>query len=226
MGFIYLFTNLTNNKKYVGQTINDDNSRYKNHIQSVKNEEANDAQSPLHRAIRKYGIDNFSYKILASNIDDVEILNQLEIYYIKELGTLVPNGYNIDLGGRNCSHPKAEETKYKLTWGQAKLTEQEIQELRIAYANKESPKKIYDEKYKDRLHYNAFLNVWSGRRYSHVYPELLEKGRHTKLTQERADRIREIYKTTKISYAKLATQFGVSKSTIADIIANRTWKSQ
>jgi hypothetical protein len=53
--------------------------------------------------------------------------------------------------------------------------------LRIAYKNGESPSKIYKEKYSERLHYNSFLNIWSGRRYKNIMPDYIEKGRHTKM---------------------------------------------
>lgn len=224
MGIIYCFTNLINNKKYVGQSIRNDNTRYNNHICSCKYESNSEYNSPLHRAIRKYGLENFKYEILAKDIEDINLLNNLEIYYIQKLNSLIPNGYNIESGGKNCSKPKSLEQKEKLTWAQAKLTEEEIIELRKAYMNKESPKKIYDEKYKNRLHYNSFLNIWSGRRYQNIMPEVLEKGRHTKMTQEKADEIRKIYSEEKISYQKLADRFNISKSTVADIIHNRTWK--
>lgn len=62
------------------------------------------------------------------------------------------------------------------------MTEEEIVELRIAYKEKKSPTQIYNEKYKDRLHYAAFLNIWSGRRYANIMPECLEVGRHTKMS--------------------------------------------
>ena len=200
MGIIYCFTNLINNKKYVGQSINDDGSRYKNHKHAYKSEKNCEYDSPLHRAMRKYGFENFSYEILAKDIDNISILNELESYYIQEYNSLIPNGYNIEPGGKNAPKPKTQEQKVKLTWGQAELTEEEIIELRQAYANKESPKLIYDAKYKDRLHYNAFLNIWSGRRYKNIMPEVIETGRHTKLTQEIADEIRKIYREEKISY--------------------------
>jgi DNA invertase Pin-like site-specific DNA recombinase len=45
------------------------------------------------------------------------------------------------------------------------------------------------------------------------------------MTQEKANEIRQIYQNEKISYQKLADKFGVSKSTVADIISNRTWKN-
>lgn len=225
MGIIYAFTNLKNNKKYIGQSINDDNSRYNNHMCAIKYEHNNEYDSPLHRAIRKYGLDNFKYEILVKDIDDIDTLNSLEIYYIQKFNSLIPNGYNIETGGKNCSKPKDSEWRKKLTWSQAKLTEEEIISLRYAYANRESPSKIYNEKYKDRLHYQSFLNIWSGRRYGNIMPELLNKGRHTKMTQEKANQVREIYNNEKISYTKLAEKFNVSKSTIADIISNRTWKN-
>lgn len=223
MGMIYCFTNLINNKKYVGQTINSNNDRYKNHKSSYQNENSNEYDSILHRAFRKYGFENFSYEILIDDIEDIELLNELETYYIKKFNSLVPNGYNIEEGGKNCKKPKTQEQKTKLTWGQAKLTEEEIIELRIAYKEGKSPKQIYDEKYKDRLHYNSFLNIWSGRRYKNIMPEYIEKGRHTKLTKEKVDEIRKKYKEENTSYQKLAEEFNCSKSTIADIIKERTW---
>ena len=142
-------------------------------MSSVKYEHNSEYNSPLHRAIRKYGLENFNYEILVKDISDIEMLNELEIYYIQKFNSQVPNGYNIEKGGKNCSKPKTQEQKVKLTWAQAKLTEEEIIELRYAYANNESPSKIYNEKYKDRLHYNSFLNIWSGRRYGNILPELL-----------------------------------------------------
>lgn len=61
MGLIYSFTNTINNKKYIGQTINSTKERYYNHKSAYKNEKSCDYNSPLHRAFRKYGFDNFEY---------------------------------------------------------------------------------------------------------------------------------------------------------------------
>ena len=36
MGQIYCFTNKINNKKYIGQTISDDNGRYNRHLYSAR----------------------------------------------------------------------------------------------------------------------------------------------------------------------------------------------
>ena len=55
-------------------------------------------------------------------------------------------------------------------------------------------------------------------------PEVFEKGRHTKLTVDMVKKIRKDKETLNLSYQKLADKYGISKSTIADIINYRTWK--
>lgn len=137
----------------------------------------------------------------------------------------MPNGYNITEGGKNCSVPKTLEQCKKLIWDQAKLAEEEVIELRKAYRDGESPTKIYNKKYKDKLHYNAFLNIWVGARYGLIMPEVFETGRHTKLTAEEAKQIRADREQLNLSYQKLAEKYNVSKGTIADIIKHRAWKN-
>lgn len=223
MGIIYCFTNKINNKKYIGQTINP-NQRYNAHKSNYQNSNNQEYNSLLHKAFRKYGFENFDYEILSKDIDDIELLNQLEIFYIKKFNTKAPNGYNVESGGKNAPKPKTLEHKKKEIWSQAKLTEEEVIELRKAYKAKKSPTEIYNKKYKDRLHYNSFLNIWSGRRYGLIMPEVFEKGRHTKLTADIVKKIRKDKETLNLSYQKLADKYGISKSTIADIINYRTWK--
>lgn len=57
-------------------------------------------------------------------------------------------------------------------------------------------------------------------------PDLLEKGRHTKLNWDIVNSIREDREKEKMSYNELAEKYNISKSTIADIIKQRTWKVQ
>lgn len=223
MGIIYCFTNKINNKKYIGQTINP-NQRYNAHKSNYQNSNNQEYNSLLHKAFRKYGFENFDYEILSKDIDDIELLNQLEIFYIKKFNTKAPNGYNVESGGKNAPKPKTLEHKKKEIWSQAKLTEEEVIELRKAYKAKKSPTEIYNKKYKDRLHYNSFLNIWSGRRYGLIMPEVFEKGRHTKLTADIVKKIRKDKEILNLSYQKLADKYGISKSTVADIINYRTWK--
>lgn len=222
-GIIYCYTNLANGKKYIGQTINPD-LRKKAHKSAYLNEKNCEYDAPLHRAFRKYGYENFSYEILAENIDNFEELNEKEIYFIKEYSTQIPNGYNVESGGKNSPKPKTEEHKKKLMESMAALSEEEVIALRIAYQNGESPTKIYKEKYQDKMHYNSFLNIWSGRKYKYIMPEVIQNGRHTKLNAELVKEIKIKRRDEKTSYQKLADEYNVSKSTIADIFKGRTWK--
>ena len=224
MGIIYCFTNNINGKKYIGQSISKGNARYNNHRSSYKNPDDCEYESPLHRAFRKHGFENFTYEILAQDIESIDLLNQLEMQYIQQYNCQIPNGYNIEPGGKNCAKPKTIEHRKKEIWAQAKLTEEEVIELRKAYQRKESPTKIYKEKYENIMHYNSFLNIWSGRRYALIMPEVFEKGRHTKLNAETVKLIRKDREETNLSYDKLAEKYGISKGTIADIIKKRTWK--
>lgn len=222
MGIIYCYTNKVNGKKYIGQTI-DPEGRFKKHKSAMHNEKDVEYNAPIHRAMRKYGYDNFVYEVLAEGATTEE-LNGLEIYYIAHYNTQIPNGYNIESGGTNAPKPKSEETKIKLMQAHASLTEEEVKALRIAYQNHESPKAIYNAQYSDRLHYNAFMNIWSGSRYKSIMPEVFaEKNRHTKLNEDTV-RLIKIDRKNGMTLQAIADKYKVSKSAIADICKGRTWK--
>ncbi len=50
-------------------------------------------------------------------------------------------------------------------------------------------------------------------------------GHSRKLTQEDADRIRIVYRTTRVSQMDLANYYGVSQPTIGKILANEHYRS-
>ena len=157
--------------------------------------------------------------------DDIDILNDLEDYFINKYNTKIPNGYNILDGGLNASKPKSEETKIKLMQSHASLSEEEVIALRIAYKDKKSPSEIYRNLYEDKMHYQSFLNIWTGKRYSAIMPEVfVDKGRHTKLNVETVKLIKQDLKSKQYTYAQIADKYKISRSTIADISKERTWK--
>ena len=92
MKCIYLRTNLINGKQYVGQTINFEKREYE------WNNSKKYSGGIIDKARDKYGVENFETKVL-KECDTIEELDQLEMYYIKELNTKTPNGYNITDGG-------------------------------------------------------------------------------------------------------------------------------
>jgi group I intron endonuclease len=99
VGYIYRFTNLKNNKSYIGQTW---------HLKRRLNEHLRGygCAKLLSRALKKYGTDAFSVQILFRTRSQ-ERLDLAEILIIRIAGTCVPHGYNIALGGARGKHSQA-----------------------------------------------------------------------------------------------------------------------
>jgi group I intron endonuclease len=128
-GIIYLIINKQNGHKYVGQTTQGMNKRWQQHIQ----EALRMSDSPLHRAMRKYGNHNFMIK----EIDECNenLLNEREEYWIKQHNTF-KEGYNATSGGKRPVF--SEETKQKIS-EKAKekiLTPEHIENISIALTAK------------------------------------------------------------------------------------------
>ena len=102
---IYIIKNDINDKVYVGQAKNT-KTRFQGHCKPS----AAHHGDLVARAIQKYGREHFYYEILESQIEDY---NEKERYYIKQYNCMVPNGYNITIGGedspiyRGYEHPEA-----------------------------------------------------------------------------------------------------------------------
>ena len=98
---IYKITNLINGKSYIGQSTNIQ-KRFNAHRSAAFNPNNKNYNFPLYKAIRKYGIENFSFEVLEEC--DISELNDKEIYYISKYNTHSKFGYNQDDGGNQASH--------------------------------------------------------------------------------------------------------------------------
>jgi len=110
---IYCFENLVDNKKYIGQA-QAIVERKKAHIQQLKNNSPKENKYFLN-AWKKYEKQNFKFWVIEEC--PIELLNEREIYWIKELHSHVTeHGYNLSWGGeapmRGLKH--SEETKKKI----------------------------------------------------------------------------------------------------------------
>jgi hypothetical protein len=110
MGIIYLAKNLTNGKKYVGQTIHSTHERRGYRRISQKPLSANDRY--FERALKKYGYDGFEWRILFDGVTPEE-MDVLEIECMQVYETLHPKGYNLRTGGR-AGGAHARPTRIKL----------------------------------------------------------------------------------------------------------------
>lgn len=152
-------------KYYIGQTKHE-----KTRKSAHKKNAERDFNTHFYRAIRKYGFDNFKYKVLEKV--DVEKLDEREMYYIEKYNSF-KEGYNSTLGGNgskgtfgelnpfyNKTHTK--ETKKlisKLHKGK-KLSEEH--KLKIAESTKKALANLSEEK-------KAKMTAHSGNNKKSVY---------------------------------------------------------
>ena len=121
-GSIYLVINKENGHKYVGQTTQGINKKWKQHIQEAMRM----SDKPLHCAMRKYGNHVFSIK----QIDecDESLLDEKEKYWIERYNTFNSSeGYNTTSGGNRPSFSIKTKEKISQTKTGIQLNEKHIE---------------------------------------------------------------------------------------------------
>jgi len=122
---IYLTTNLITGKQYVGQTTRDNKYYFGSGLL-------------IQKAIEKYGKENFKKETLIE-CSSKEELDEQEIFWIKKLNTLQPDGYNIQFGGNNGSgYSLSEEARKNISEGHKdkKHSEETKRKIGIAHRGK------------------------------------------------------------------------------------------
>lgn len=95
--YIYEAKNLLNGKLYIGCT-NNIGQRIRQHILTAAN-----CDTEFHKALNKYGITNFAWRVLETCIAKEDAV-VLEAKYISDFNTIIPNGYN--MAWSNGGNPK------------------------------------------------------------------------------------------------------------------------
>lgn len=154
---IYKIENLNDGKIYIGQS-NDIARRFYEHMTK-----GTSSRIPVDEIIQKEGATSFSYEILEEC--SIEDLNEMEKKWIKFYRSN-EYGYNKNEGGLTDvigSHNP-----------NSKLTEQDVIKIRQAYNNHLKQKDVYEE-YKDIISFGYFQNVWQGKSWAHIMPEVFTK---------------------------------------------------
>ena len=205
--FIYVYTNNINGHEYVGQT-NNIQLRFNGHKSDSYNKNSHNYNYPLHVAIRKYGLENFTFQVLESDLTQ-EQANEREIYWIKKRRSHIKDGgYNISLGGDGYS-------REKLTWEELKekgklFTGEEIELIQ--------QKLIKGEKYDDIIEYfsprltKTFLsNINRGTNYKNPkldYPLKKDFSGEGRFSKEEIKQIKEDIKSG-INYSDIAKKWNI-----------------
>ena len=112
IGYIYLLRNLINGKGYVGQHWGTNvNNRWNGHISDSL---VHKSAYPLHRAIRKYGPENFSAEVVWTGAQ--ADLDRMEQKFIKKFNTFADDGmgYNLTRGGQFGGGSYAKSSRKKI----------------------------------------------------------------------------------------------------------------
>jgi group I intron endonuclease len=165
---IYKATNKITGKCYIGQT----KQKLEKRIQGHSRESKNHKGRPFSLSITKYGIDNFVFEEL-EKVNSIEELNDREIFWIKELNTISPSGYNITAGGQGARMITTGEFSKNVSQG-LKNSEK---------WNKTKNSEEYQEKIK-----NKFYGYFKGKKFSDEHKR--------KIWEKNKDRIIDFNKST------------------------------
>ena len=112
--------------------------------------------------MKKYGVENFVIEQIDS-AETAEELGEKERKYILLFNTQVPSGYNLTAGGERNQldgNPRA------------KLTQEDVLEIRKIYVSRTMSCGSCYELYKERISYSAFEKIWEGTTWKSISPEV------------------------------------------------------
>lgn len=165
---IYKYTNKINGHIYIGQSINIEERQYQ-HKHSAYYEKAKDYNSQFHQAIRKYGLENFDFEVIAELSPEEytrDFLNELEKYYIKYYNSF-NNGYNATEGGDDKIGSSIHQGSKN---GRAKLTEEDVEYIRECYNSHIPFREVFAE-YEDKISKRGLQKIWWFETWKNIHPE-------------------------------------------------------
>lgn len=184
-GIIYCLTNVITKQIYIGQAISfivnhgkikrhGLEGRFKSHkYDSIKRIKA---CPKLYNAICKYGIGNFSKKIIY--VCPIELLNEVEAYFIKKFDS-VKNGYNIasNLKCNNINRNKRIENlrnTMKKKWDKDqnyidKVMKLRLKDKKLDHNKNQLPRGIWRELRKDNDGYTIAIPYKGKRHYKYFH---------------------------------------------------------
>ena len=198
-GIIYKFTNKINNKIYIGQTTQTLEQRINKHLQQLNDE------TYFHRALKKYGIDNFNIEIIEQSIPLNELDNR-EIYWIKYYNSYYTSnqGYNLTKGGQ-------WGTSSQLICGSA---ENEIKDL---IKNSQLTFKQISDLFGVSLSCISDINRGKTFYEENIEYPIRKTLQHTKLNNKLVSQIIDYLQNSNLSIIDIGLTLGISDFTVGEI---------
>jgi group I intron endonuclease len=155
---IYMIIHNVGGEYYIGQSKNIF-SRWSEHFRHSK---TNAENSILYKAIQKYGITAFQFKIL--ELCDESELDEKEKFYIALYESTKNHNYNIQSGGTGGS-------SIGINNGNSKLTDEDVFNIRERYKQLKRKKDVYQD-YQHLISINTFSDVWIGKTWKHIHMDV------------------------------------------------------
>ena len=220
---IYKITEIDNpNMFYIGKS-NNIKRRFKEHQQKTYEW----SRIPFDGYIKEKGIEAFTYEILEEC--SIEKLSERERYWTDKFEA-TKSGNKFDGGLRDVVGNNNPNKK---------ITENDVVEIRKAYAAHKKQKDIY-EFYKDKISFSYFQNLWQGQSWSHIMPEVFTKenkeyyiyqnsngsnGASAKFTDEEVINIRKRYENESAKQIYQDYNERVSYQTFQALLWGRSYKN-
>ncbi len=133
-GYIYCITNQINGKRYVGETMYPD-QRWFDHKRHSARDKGRVAGKPLYLSMRKHGVDNFTFEVVAAYGSAEEALTH-EDWWINHLKARThQHGYNLKAGGRGGANV-SPETSAKMSAAKRGTKASDVAKARMSAAHK------------------------------------------------------------------------------------------
>ena len=172
---IYKITNKINNKIYIGLATCSLEYRWSRHVTESKN--INNTKH-LYKSMRKYGIENFKIETI-DETNDFKKLGKLEREYIRKFNSTDPNiGYNLTYGGESNQYDGNPS---------AKLTVEDVIQIREIYAMGELSLSDCWKMYSDKMSYSGFQKVWDGQSWQGIMDWVYSKENITKHRMQKSN---------------------------------------
>ena len=199
MYIVYVHTNMLNGKQYVGLSSTSIEDRAGKNATKYKN------CKYFWRAIQKYGWDNFTHVVLVDNLTHEQAM-ELEKYYIHQLNTMYPNGYNLTSGG-DSGWQMTETVKLKISEAL------KGNKNRIGHKNSEETNK----KTSRRMMHNTYC---CGRKYSESTKTLLREHQPNRVEVNQYTKTGE-YVASYLSVVEAGKKTGIHPNNIRAVIKGR-----
>ena len=197
---IYKITNKINKKSYIGQS-NNPQRRFQDHI----NGRDTNAISLIHRAIVKYGVENFSFEI----IDWFEDYNEKEKYYINFYNTINPYGYNLLSGCEDPPHYYGEDSNF------AKISNETAKKIQEQALNWLIPRRTIIKN--NKITSDIFRHINDGSSWHREDLNYPLRPSEYFINEWKADKVIELLKTTTLTQKEIGKQVGWNRSAVTMI---------